>query len=441
MVILTSQSSKFAMVTLTFSILKTFFDLSCPEVRIPHTLLFNNTYLFNQAQGSFNAYYELVGDWVFTYKGSKCARNPDRSLKDAKDIIFYNDPDDAVPISTPSSSAQPPTDTFSVLLQTGHKPVPLTAGAQCSICTSKPSACLHNSDNACSSTSHKHALSSATEQLVRKKVVLQLSTPLSDDNMDIDTDHGAGQSDEAEDEDVPAPEDKPEDKLEDLQDTTIQAALSKRMLVNLKASTHFAEVSLHYAHTFVSHFQLYKSCCKAANITMHPQVVPTGEVQSLSRQSTLDGSLAPKVPMFTKAGLLEYIMELIVTEDEALQLIDKPAFCNLLCYICPAIAESDMPHRTKLMETVKAHAVQVVNIIHECLAKVDSQVLMTFNSWTSIIGDPFFSITGHYIWSPDDKPQQWELHREQLSFAHIQGNHSGQNMARLIVDTIDKYEL
>ncbi|KAG1739707.1 hypothetical protein EDB19DRAFT_1828709 [Suillus lakei] len=210
------------MVTLTFGILKTFFDLSCPEVHIPHTLLSNNAYLFNQAQGSFNAYYELVGDWVFTYKGSKCALNPDGSLKDAKDIIFYNDPDDAIPISAPSS-AQPPTDAFSVLLQTGCKPVPLTAGAQRSIRTSKPSARLRDSDNTCSSTSHKRTLSSATEQLVRKKVVLQLSAPLSDDDTDIDTDHGAGQLDEAEDEDVPAPEDKPED----LQDTTIQATLSK----------------------------------------------------------------------------------------------------------------------------------------------------------------------------------------------------------------------
>ncbi|KAG1816121.1 uncharacterized protein BJ212DRAFT_1481190 [Suillus subaureus] len=103
---------------------------------------------------------------------------------------------------------------------------------------------------------------------------------------------------------------------------------------------------------------------------MHPQAVPTGEVQSLSRQSTLDSSLALKAPMFTKAGLLEYIMELVVTEDEALQLINKPAFCNLLCYVCPTLAESDVPHCMKLMETIKARAVEVVNIIYEHLAKV-----------------------------------------------------------------------
>ncbi|KAG2755214.1 hypothetical protein P692DRAFT_20694256, partial [Suillus brevipes Sb2] len=65
----------------------------------------------------------------------------------------------------------------------------------------------------------------------------------------------------------------------------------------------------------------------------------------------------------------------------------------LLRYVRPALAESDVPHRTKLTESVKARAVEVVNVIRERLAKVDSQVSMTFDSWTSIIGDPFFSIT------------------------------------------------
>jgi hypothetical protein len=118
-------------------------------------------------------------------------------------------------------------------------------------------------------------------------------------------------------------------------------------------------------------------------------------------------------------------MELIVTEDEVLQLVDKPAFQNLLCYVRPGLTKRDIPHHTKLTETIKARALAIVNVICECLAKVDSKVSMMFNSWTSIISDPFFSITGHYIWNLDDKPLQWELHHEQLSFKHIEGNHSG----------------
>jgi len=34
------------------------------------------------------------------------------------------------------------------------------------------------------------------------------------------------------------------------------------------------------------------------------------------RQQVLDGLLVPKTPQYMKAGLLEYIIELIVCEDE-----------------------------------------------------------------------------------------------------------------------------
>jgi hypothetical protein len=36
--------------------------------------------------------------------------------------------------------------------------------------------------------------------------------------------------------------------------------------------------------------------------------------------------LVTKVPIFTKEGLLDFIMELIMTKDKVLQLVDKPAF-------------------------------------------------------------------------------------------------------------------
>jgi hypothetical protein len=134
-------------------------------------------------------------------------------------------------------------------------------------------------------------------------------------------------------------------------------------------------------------------------------------------------------------------MEFIVTEDEALQLVDKPAFRNLLHYVRSGLTEHDIPHCMKLTETIKARAEAIVNVICECLSKIDSKVSMMFNSWTSIIGDLFFSVTSYYIWNPDDKPQQWELRREQLSFEYIVGNHSGQNIARMLINSIDTYVL
>ena len=123
-----------------------------------------------------------------------CALHADGTLKDASEITFFHDPDDTVPLPTPLS-VKP--DAFTMLLESGRKPVPLTAGSWRSGRTSKPSAHLRDTDNVCS-TSRTRTLSSATEQLVQKKVVLQLSesSTSSDDDVphvpNADADNDAG---------------------------------------------------------------------------------------------------------------------------------------------------------------------------------------------------------------------------------------------------------
>ena len=51
---------------------------------------------------------------------------------------------------------------------------------------------------------------------------------------------------------------------------------------------------------------------------MNARALPKDNSQSLSRQGTLDGAVVaqPRVPPFTTAGLLDYIVELVVCEDE-----------------------------------------------------------------------------------------------------------------------------
>jgi hypothetical protein len=64
---------------------------------------------------------------------------------------------------------------------------------------------------------------------------------------------------------------------------------------------------------------------------------------------------------------------------------------------------------------------------------------MTFDSWTSLAGDPFLSVTAHYIDATNDNPQKWELKTEQLAFTPIHGDHSGANIASILIDTIDQF--
>lgn len=65
----------------------------------------------------------------------------------------------------------------------------------------------------------------------------------------------------------------------------------------------------------------------------------------------------------------------------------------------------------------------------------------TFDTWTSEAGDPYLSMTGHYISAPKASPQEWTLKSEQLGFTHIEGNHSGANIGGILVRIIDRYGL
>lgn len=74
------------------------------------------------------------------------------------------------------------------------------------------------------------------------------------------------------------------------------------------------------------------------------------------------------------------------------------------------------------------------------LAKhIPGRVSFTFDTWTSEAGDPYLSMTGHYITGPKESPQDWELKSEQLGFTHIEGNHSGANLGGILIRIIDRY--
>jgi hypothetical protein len=75
------------------------------------------------------------------------------------------------------------------------------------------------------------------------------------------------------------------------------------------------------------------------------------------------------------------------------------------------------------------------------LENLPCKVSFTFDAWTSDPGDPYLSITGHYIDSSPETPNDWELKTEQLSFEEIHGRHSGKNIAQILTRTVDRYKL
>jgi hypothetical protein len=122
-------------------------------------------------------------------------------------------------------------------------------------------------------------------------------------------------------------------------------------------------------------------------------------------------------------------------------LIERGAFRRLLMFCRPSLLEKDIPHR----HTLRAEILRRVHIaegsVRENMKKIPSKVSFTFDAWTSAPGDPYISLTAHYIDAPADCPTAWELKSEQLLFQEIQGRHTGKNMGEILSRALERYEL
>ena len=79
-----------------------------------------------------------------------------------------------------------------------------------------------------------------------------------------------------------------------------------------------------------------------------------------NRQSTLDGVVTsqPRATPFSARGLIDHLVQLVVTEDDAFYLLDKSAFRQLIHYLRPTLSTKEIPHRTKIREEILARAAQ-----------------------------------------------------------------------------------
>jgi hypothetical protein len=76
-----------------------------------------------------------------------------------------------------------------------------------------------------------------------------------------------------------------------------------------------------------------------------------------------------------------------------------------------------------------------------CGQHVQGLISFTFDCWTSDSGHPYISLTGHYIDSPQDKPDAWALKEDQLAFTRLDGHHTGANIASVLLCVLDEYEI
>ncbi|KAF8802579.1 hypothetical protein BYT27DRAFT_7010430, partial [Phlegmacium glaucopus] len=65
----------------------------------------------------------------------------------------------------------------------------------------------------------------------------------------------------------------------------------------------------------------------------------------------------------------------------------------LLTYLCPALAEKDLPYQTKLCAQILSRAKMLEQNISGIFKDIPGKVSFTFDTWTSEAGDPYLSMT------------------------------------------------
>ncbi|KAJ7615255.1 hypothetical protein DFH06DRAFT_125311 [Mycena polygramma] len=335
----------------------------------------------------------------------QCALGPDGKLLDAKDITFFNDPDDMVPLppASSTSTATTITDFFGTAApprRSTRAPVPSTR-------TTDPNNSETTKRKPATALPHPRASARRRSGVESEDAdAAQDTEPEDDVDMADATASNSSQHNDSGDDDG---EEDPmteylktkafgEADLEGMQrrkkasatddvklmytaDTVDDPHTGKSMTGHwcklckiakrsFKEAFFTGSVSSQRAHIRrnIDHYEVYHRLCEKNKIPEHHAAIPD-DTKGIEKQGTLDGfaTQTPRIPAFTREGLLDYICELIVTEDGAFRLVDKKPFRVLLQYCRPSLADKDIPHRTMVRDEIEDRARLVIHRVREKL--------------------------------------------------------------------------
>ncbi|KAN0130476.1 Ribonuclease H-like domain containing protein [Lactarius tabidus] len=197
----------------------------------------------------------------------------------------------------------------------------------------------------------------------------------------------------------------------------------------------------HIIRQWNMHKEQYLTGCQCENIEpnqcMMSSVAKAPEGTRLQEQSSLEGWTVAKESQWSKQGLMEHIIELVVVDNQAFSLVDCAAFRRLLMFLRPATKDCDIPHCTSVANTVHEKAHKVKDILKVLFACVPGEVSVTLDGWSSLAHDPYLGVTVHWVHSTPEFPSKWSLCTLLLAFWEVKGNHSSENLAKLVMEIIN----
>jgi hypothetical protein len=63
---------------------------------------------------------------------------------------------------------------------------------------------------------------------------------------------------------------------------------------------------------------------------------------------------------------------------------------------------------------------------------------VTLDGWSLLAPDPYLRLTVHWVHSAPGTPTDWSLQSLLLAFHEVKGNHSGQNLANIVMEIVNE---
>jgi hypothetical protein len=125
---------------------------------------------------------------------------------------------------------------------------------------------------------------------------------------------------------------------------------------------------------------------------------------------------------------------------------------------CPSTKESDIPHRTSVANTIHKKAYKVRGLLRSLFVvgpshyfltltltsghqSIPGEISATLDGWSSLACDLYLGVTVHWVHNTPDSCTEWSLCTLLLTFQEVKGNHSGANLARLVMQILQEVGL
>ncbi|KAG5223531.1 Transposase protein [Salix suchowensis] len=130
--------------------------------------------------------------------------------------------------------------------------------------------------------------------------------------------------------------------------------------------------------------------------------------------------------------------------------VDRPEFCKLLEFVSYHSGNTDplhIPHRTSMQQKIMKQGAEAISEMKEMFLILESKVSISLDAWTSSNQYTFLAIIAHYITNDVSLPSLLmplsNIGEEKtlIDFKELIGEHSGDNMAYAVWETLEKYGL